>query len=135
MSCQIKLVPVNTPYFNNTHLLIAADCTAYAYANIHEDFMENKITIIGCPKLDEMDYSHKLTQLLANNNIKSTSRCLIILMNEKNVQYLKIVKPAIQLMYGWMDGWMDGCFSLIFQPSATSRTIIIAKPSSVPMVA
>ena len=69
--CQIKLVPANAPYFNNAHLLVAADCTAYAYANIHQDFMKNKITIIGCPKLDEVDYSQKLTQILANNNIKS----------------------------------------------------------------
>lgn len=71
--CQIKLVPVNAPYFDNTHLLVAADCTAFAYANIHQDFMRNKITIIGCPKLDEVDYSQKLTQILANHNIKSVT--------------------------------------------------------------
>ena len=69
--CQIKLVPANAPYFDNAHLLVAADCTAYAYANIHQDFMKNKITIIGCPKLDEVDYSQKLSHILANNNIKS----------------------------------------------------------------
>ncbi len=69
--CQIKLVPPNAPYFNNAHLLIAADCTAFAYANIHQDFMKDKITIIGCPKLDSVDYSEKLTDILANNNIKS----------------------------------------------------------------
>ncbi|HAN09158.1 MAG TPA: 4Fe-4S ferredoxin [Clostridiales bacterium] len=69
--CQIKLVPVNAPYFENANLLIAADCSAYAYANIHNDFMKNKITIIGCPKLDEGDYAQKLTQILENNNIKS----------------------------------------------------------------
>ncbi len=69
--CQIKLVPVNAPYFENAHLLVAADCTAFAYANIHQDFMKNKITIIGCPKLDEVDYSQKLTQILAKNHIKS----------------------------------------------------------------
>ena len=69
--CQIKLVPVNAPYFENCDLLIAADCTAYAYANIHKDFMKNRITLIGCPKLDEGDYSEKLTAILANNNINS----------------------------------------------------------------
>lgn len=71
--CQIKLVPVNAPYFDNAHLLIAADCTAYAYANIHRDFMRNKITIIGCPKLDATDYSEKLGEILKNHNIKSVT--------------------------------------------------------------
>lgn len=71
--CQIKLVPVNAPYFNQAHLLVAADCAAFAYANIHEDFMKNKITIIGCPKLDEVDYAQKLGQILANNNIRSVT--------------------------------------------------------------
>lgn len=69
--CQIKLVPVNAPYFENANLLIAADCTAFAYGNFHQDFIRNHITLIGCPKLDEGDYSHKLTQIIANNNIKS----------------------------------------------------------------
>ena len=69
--CQIKLVPVNAPYFDNANLLIAADCTAYAYGNFHNEFMHNHITIIGCPKLDEGDYQDKLTQIIANNNIKS----------------------------------------------------------------
>lgn len=69
--CQIKLVSVNAPYFDNAHLLVAADCTAYAYANIHQEFMKDKITIIGCPKLDEVDYSEKLTQILTNHCIKS----------------------------------------------------------------
>lgn len=68
---QIKLVPVNAPYFDNAKLLIAADCTAYAYANFHNDFIKNHITLIGCPKLDEGDYSEKLTQIIKNNNIKS----------------------------------------------------------------
>ncbi|ROR31866.1 4Fe-4S binding protein [Mobilisporobacter senegalensis] len=68
---QIQLVPVNAPYFDGANLLIAADCTAFSYANFHEDFMKNKITIIGCPKLDEVDYSEKLTQIIKNNNIKS----------------------------------------------------------------
>lgn len=69
--CQIKLVPVNAPYFNGAKLLIAADCTAYAYASIHEDFMKGKVTIIGCPKLDSVDYSEKLEAIISNNDIKS----------------------------------------------------------------
>jgi ferredoxin len=69
--CQIKLVPVNAPYFDNAHLLVAADCTAFAYANIHQDFMKNKITLIGCPKLDEVDYSAKLTEILKNHDLIS----------------------------------------------------------------
>ncbi|NTW71451.1 MAG: 4Fe-4S binding protein [Eubacteriaceae bacterium] len=68
---QIKLVPANAPYFNNSHLLVAADCTAFAYANIHADYMKNKVTIIGCPKLDSVDYSEKLADILKLNNIKS----------------------------------------------------------------
>ena len=71
--CQIKLVPVNAPYFEDAKLLIAADCTAYAYANVHEEFMKGKITLIGCPKLDQIDYSEKLTQIIAENNIKSVT--------------------------------------------------------------
>ncbi len=69
--CQIKLVPPSTPYFEDANLLIAADCTAYAYADFHNDFIRNHITLIGCPKLDEGDYSEKLTQIIKNNNIKS----------------------------------------------------------------
>jgi ferredoxin len=69
--CQIKLVPPNAPYFDNANLLVAADCTAYAYANFHNDFMKNKITIIGCPKLDNTDYANKLTDILKSNEIKS----------------------------------------------------------------
>ena len=69
--CQIKLVPVNAPYFEDANLLIAADCTAYAYGNFHQDFIRNHITLIGCPKLDEGDYAEKLTQIIANNNVKS----------------------------------------------------------------
>ncbi len=68
---QIKLVPVSAPYFDSANLLVAADCSAYAYANFHNEFMRNKITLIGCPKLDEGDYSEKLTEILRNNNIKS----------------------------------------------------------------
>ena len=70
---QIKLVPVNAPYFDGAHLLVAADCTAYAYANFHQDFIRNKITLIGCPKLDEGDYSEKLTEIIRLNNIKSVT--------------------------------------------------------------
>ncbi|HHX87296.1 MAG TPA: 4Fe-4S binding protein [Firmicutes bacterium] len=69
--CQIKLVPAGAPYLDSAHLLIAADCTAYAYAGIHQDFMRNKITLIGCPKLDGTDYSVKLTAILQQHRIKS----------------------------------------------------------------
>lgn len=68
---QIKLVPVNAPYFDNANLLVAADCTAFAYGDFHNQFIKNKITLIGCPKLDEGDYSEKLTEILLRNNIKS----------------------------------------------------------------
>ena len=70
---QIKLVPVNAPYFDGAHLLIAADCTAYAYANFHQDFIKGKITLVGCPKLDAVDYSEKLTEIIAANDIKSVT--------------------------------------------------------------
>ena len=69
--CQIKLVPTNAPYFEGANLLIAADCTAYAYGNFHNDFIRNHITLIGCPKLDEGDYAEKLTRIISENNIKS----------------------------------------------------------------
>ncbi|MBQ7760612.1 MAG: 4Fe-4S binding protein [Clostridia bacterium] len=68
---QIKLVPVNAPYFDGANLLVAADCTAYAYGSFHNDFIRNHVVIIGCPKLDECDYSRKLTDIISNNNIKS----------------------------------------------------------------
>ncbi|HIX28716.1 MAG TPA: 4Fe-4S binding protein [Candidatus Blautia stercoravium] len=71
--CQIKLVPVNAPYFHKAKLLIAADCTAYAYADFHRDFMKGKITLIGCPKLDGADYSEKLTEIIKNNDIRSVT--------------------------------------------------------------
>jgi ferredoxin len=70
---QIKLVPVNAPYFDGAKLLIAADCTAYAYAAFHEKFIKNHITLVGCPKLDSVDYSEKLTEIIANNNIQSVT--------------------------------------------------------------
>ena len=70
---QMKLVPVNAPYFQDASLLISADCCAYAYGNFHEAFMRGKITLIGCPKLDQGDYSEKLTEILAGNDIKSVT--------------------------------------------------------------
>ena len=68
---QIKLAPINAPYFNGCHLLIAADCTAYAYGNFHQDFIQDKVTLIGCPKLDEGDYTEKLTAILTQNDVRS----------------------------------------------------------------
>ena len=70
---QIKLVPVNAPYFNGAKLLVAADCTAFAYASIHQDFIKDHVTLIGCPKLDNIDYAEKLTQIIKNNNIVNIS--------------------------------------------------------------
>jgi Fe-S-cluster-containing hydrogenase component 2 len=70
---QIKLAPINAPYFDAANLLVAADCSAYAYGNFHNDFIKNRITLIGCPKLDEGDYSEKLTAIIKNNNIKSVT--------------------------------------------------------------
>ena len=70
---QIKLVPINAPYFDGANLLVAADCTAYAYGNFHNEFIRGHITLIGCPKLDEGDYTEKLTAILENNNIKSVT--------------------------------------------------------------
>ena len=70
---QIKLIPVIAPYFNGANLLVAADCTAYAYGNFHHDFIKNRITLIGCPKLDMVDYTEKLTQIIAQNDIKSVT--------------------------------------------------------------
>ncbi|MCL2479883.1 MAG: 4Fe-4S binding protein [Treponema sp.] len=70
---QIKLLPVNAPYFDNANLLIAADCCAFANGAFHNQFMKNKITLIGCPKLDSVDYSEKLTEIISKNNIKSVT--------------------------------------------------------------
>ena len=71
--CQIKLVPVHAPFFDGAKLLIAADCTAYAYAAMHETFLRGRVTLIGCPKLDAVDYSEKLTAILRDNNIQSVT--------------------------------------------------------------
>ncbi|MDO4634090.1 MAG: 4Fe-4S binding protein [Eubacteriales bacterium] len=70
---QIKLVPVQAPYYDGANLLVAADCSAYAYADFHKDFIRNHITLVGCPKLDSVDYSEKLTAIIAQNNIKSVT--------------------------------------------------------------
>jgi hypothetical protein len=70
---QIKLVPVNAPYLQDANLLVSADCGAYAHGNFHNDFMRNKIVLIGCPKLDEGDYSEKLTEIIKQNDIKSVT--------------------------------------------------------------
>ena len=70
---QIKLAPIQAPYFNGAKLLIAADCTAYSYAAFHKDFIKGKTTLIGCPKLDDIDYSEKLTEIIRNNDISSVT--------------------------------------------------------------
>ncbi len=70
---QIKLASVNAPYFDGARLLVAADCTAYAYGNFHEDFIKGKVTLVGCPKLDSVDYAEKLTEILARNDIRSVT--------------------------------------------------------------
>ena len=71
--CQIKLVPTRAPFYDGAKLLIAADCTAYAYASLHEDFMKGRTTLIGCPKLDAVDYSEKLTAIIRDNDIRSVT--------------------------------------------------------------
>ena len=70
---QIKLLPTQAPFYDGAKLLVAADCTAYAYANMHEDFIKGHITLIGCPKLDDVDYTEKLTEIISNNDIKSVT--------------------------------------------------------------
>lgn len=69
--CQIRLIPADAACFENANLLIAADCTAYAYANIHRDYMQGKVTLIGCPKLDSVDYAEKISEILRRNPIQS----------------------------------------------------------------
>ena len=68
---QIKLAPINASYFNGANLLIAADCTAYAYGSFHQDFIRGRVTLIGCPKLDMVDYTEKLEQIIRENEIRS----------------------------------------------------------------
>ena len=92
--CQIKLVPVNAPYFQGAKLLIAADCTAFANANIHSRFMRGKITLIGCPKLDMVDYADKLTEILKNNDIKSVDVLRMSVPCCGGIEYA--VKQALQ---------------------------------------
>lgn len=92
--CQIKLAPINAPYFDNASLLIAADCTAFSYGNFHNQFMKNKITLVGCTKLDNVDYSEKLSEIIKNNNIKDIS---IVRMNVPCCRGIEIaVKNAIE---------------------------------------
>lgn len=70
---QIRLAPIQAPYFNDANLLIAADCTAFTYGNFHNEFMKNHITLVGCPKLDPVDYAEKLSEIIKSNNIKSVT--------------------------------------------------------------
>lgn len=98
--CQLKLVPVNAPYFNGAKLLIAADCTAYAYANMQQEFMRGRITLIGCPKLDEGDYSEKLTEILTQNDIRSVT---VVRMEVPCCGGLEMaVKKALQASGKWI---------------------------------
>ena len=91
---QIKLAPVNAPYFDGAKLLIAADCTAYAYGSFHQDFIRGKVTLIGCPKLDDVDYSEKLTEIIRNNDIKSVTVVRMEVPCCGGIEYA--VKKAIQ---------------------------------------
>ena len=70
---QIKLAPVNAPWFDGADVLVAADCTAYAYGNFHQEFIRGRVTLVGCPKLDSADYAEKLTEILRNNAIRSVT--------------------------------------------------------------
>lgn len=70
---QIRLVPVEAPFFQGADLLVAADCTAYAYAEFHKDFIRGRVTLVGCPKLDSVDYAEKLTEIFRNNEIRSVT--------------------------------------------------------------
>ena len=70
---QIKLAPVHAPYFDGAHLLIAADCTAYAYANFHQEFIRGRVAVVGCPKLDGVDYAEKLAAIIADNDAQSVT--------------------------------------------------------------
>jgi len=85
---------VKAPYFDGAKLLIAADCTAYAYARFHEDFIRGKVTLVGCPKLDGVDYSEKLTQILENNDIQSVTVVRMIVPCCGGLEFA--VKKALQ---------------------------------------
>ena len=114
--CQIKLVPTNAPYFNGAKLLIAADCTAYAYANMHQEFMRGKVTIIGCPKLDEIDYSEKLTTIIRDNDIKEVTIVrmevpVAVLKWRQKRQFRKVASlfrgrwlQFLSMVRNWIDG-------------------------------
>ena len=91
---QIKLVPMQAPWLNGADLLVAADCTAYAYANFHEDFIKNRVTVVGCPKLDAIDYSMKLFRILENNDIRSVTVVRMEVPCCGGIEYA--VKKAIQ---------------------------------------
>ena len=91
---QIKLLPPNAPYFEGADLLIAADCTAFAYGNFHHDFMRDKVTMIGCPKLDAVDYAQKLTEVFKHNNIRSVTVTRMIVPCCGGLSYA--VKTAIE---------------------------------------
>jgi len=95
---QIKLVPVNAPYFANADLLVAADCAAYAYGNFHNDYMKDKITIIGCPKLDNENYSEKLIAILKQNRIKSVMVARMEVPCCSGIEYA--VKEAVKICDG-----------------------------------
>lgn len=91
---QIKLIPATASYFKDSHLLLAASCTAYAYAHFHKEFMKKRVTLIGCPKLDGVDYSEKLSMILAMNSIKSIT---IVRMEVPCCKRLELdVEKAIQ---------------------------------------
>lgn len=92
--CQIKLMPVNAPYFEGAKLLVAADCTAFACANVHSRFMRGKITMIGCPKLDMVDYTDKLTEIIRQNDIKSVDVLRMSVPCCGGIEYA--VKQALQ---------------------------------------
>ena len=91
---QIKLAPMTAPWFEGCKLLIAADCTAYAYARFHEDFIRDHITLVGCPKLDGIDYSMKLTHILKNNDIRSVTVARMEVPCCGGIEYA--VKQALQ---------------------------------------
>lgn len=97
---QIKLAPVNAPYFDGARLLIAADCTAYAYGNFHERFIKNHITLVGCPKLDAVDYSEKLTEILRRNDIQSVTVVRMEVPCCGGIEYA--VKTALQASGKWI---------------------------------